>query len=95
MTHKARLGIIDSNVGIFFVFASINYHDFTFLIHKHLFRGIVFPELEPSGVGSSHIEISRVTIALDVEGFVFPGVWLDGLSFGIQEEMLCMAISTI
>ena len=69
LTNFTILGV-DCNVSVFRINVSLDSHDLSFVIDKH----VAFPskELEPSSIGGSCIQVVRSTIALDGDRSAFP-----------------------
>jgi len=78
--------VVDSDVSVFSINISLDSHDLSFVIDKHI--ALPSEELEPSSIGGSHVQVVRVTIALDGDRSGFPLVRLNGLSLIIQVEHL-------
>jgi len=78
--------VVDSNVSVFRIDISLDSHDLSFVIDKHI--ALPSEELEPSSIGGCHVQVVRVTIALDGDRSGFPLVRLNGLSLIIQVEHL-------
>jgi len=62
--------VVDSNISVFRINISINLHDLSFFVDKHV--AFQSEELEPSGIGGSCVQVVRSTIALDGDRSVFP-----------------------
>ena len=70
LTDFTILGV-DCNVSVFTVNVSLDGHDLSILVVD---QHVTFPseELEPSGIGGSHVQVGRSTIALDGNRSAFP-----------------------
>ena len=62
--------VVDSNVSVFRINVSINLHDLSFVVDKHV--TLESEKLEPSSISGSHVQVGRVTIALDGDRSAFP-----------------------
>jgi len=62
--------VVDCNVSVFTVDVSLDGHDLSFLVDQH----VTFPseELEPSGIGGSHVQVGRPSLALNGDRPAFP-----------------------
>jgi len=62
--------VVDTDVSVFSINISLDGHDLSFVIDKHV--ALPSEELEPSSIGGSHVQVVRVTIALDGDRSAFP-----------------------
>jgi hypothetical protein len=67
---KLAILVVDCNVSVFLIKISLDGHDLSFLVDQH----VTFPseELEPSGIGGSHVQVRRPSLALNGDRSAFP-----------------------
>ena len=62
--------VIDTDVSVFRIDISLDGHDLSFFVDNHVV--LESEKLEPSSIGCSHVQVVRVTIALDGDRSAFP-----------------------